>query len=283
VNAKQTLVVTGITGTLGAALGRHYVERGWRVVGVSRRDGAPDETCSERIRNAQTSAADARALLACDPDVVILNAGQIETEIGEGGLPLEGQLESITRINYLFPALVCLAAGRSGRPRRLDVVAIGSIADGAPSPFGPVYHASKIALHHFVSATAPIAASRSPGVRLRLLRPGVIAGPLSWAPVNRLNERGRRIRARRCQAAPPAAQVAARVARWIDGDAWIGTLDEPLGFKLLRWGFAVSPRLFQRMQALAWRRASRFTAPGPEDRERAGDEGVRAGLEELGR
>jgi NAD(P)-dependent dehydrogenase (short-subunit alcohol dehydrogenase family) len=260
----KTVVITGISGTLGSALGRHYLSRGWRVIGVSRRDELEADCCTELRTNAQHDEADALALLEGEPDVVILNAGQIEDEIGEGGLPLESRLDSITRINYLFPAFVCLAAARSRPQRRLDVVGIGSIADGSPSPFGPVYHASKIALHHFVTSVAPIAEGVSPRVRLRLFRPGVIKGPLSWAPVNRLNERGRRLRARRCEGAPPADTVAERIARWIDGDAWVGTMDEPISFKLLKWTFALAPGRFQRLQAMAWRRANRFTGPAVE-------------------
>jgi len=39
-SSKKTVVVTGITGTLGQALGRADRARGWRVSGVARRVGA---------------------------------------------------------------------------------------------------------------------------------------------------------------------------------------------------------------------------------------------------
>ena len=255
----KTVLVTGASGTLGAALARVYDARGWEVVGVSRQADAKQDSCARVVRNDQQTAEDARALIAEDPDVVILNAGQIEDEVGDHGLPLAERTESIYRINAVFPSLVALAACEGPRERPLDVVAIGSIADGSPSSFGPVYHASKIALHYFYTGVGPIANEANPRVRLRLYRPGAIRGPLSWAPVVRLNERGRKIRAKRCESAPEAGEVAAAIADWIDGDGWVGTWDEPLSFRLLRVLFAIAPNAYYRLQRLGWRKGSRFT------------------------
>jgi NAD(P)-dependent dehydrogenase (short-subunit alcohol dehydrogenase family) len=262
----KTVVITGISGTLGSALGRAYLERGSRVVGVTRQEGLVGSHCSELLTSPQRDAEAARALLRRRPDLLILNAGQIEKKVGLGGLPLVESFESLNRINYVFPSLVALIATEEVRDHDLQIVAIGSIADGSPSPFGPVYHSSKIALHYFFSSVAPIVAHANPRVRLRLFRPGVIKGPLSWAPVNRLNERGRRIRAKRCEGAPEADVVAARIIRWIERGGGIGTNDEPPSFKLLKYAFALSPGLYCRLQAWAWRRGSRFVTasqPGP--------------------
>ncbi|EGJ32279.1 MULTISPECIES: hypothetical protein [Moorena] len=96
----------------------------------------------------QQTLEDAQRWLEYDPDVIILNAGQIETEVGDGGVPLVEIVESMNRVNYSWPALVALEAAKLKRERPLDVVAIGSIADGSPSCFGPVYHSGKIALHY---------------------------------------------------------------------------------------------------------------------------------------
>lgn len=257
----RRVVVTGIGGTLGRALGALYRSRGAEVVGVSHRADAEAIACDRIQHSAQETLDDARALFESDPDVVILNAGRIETEVGEAGRPLAGATEAIHRLNAVFPALVALAAAERTRSRRLDVVAIGSIADGSPSCFGPVYHASKAALHHFVVGTAPILHAADPHLRVRLYRPGVIRGPLSWAPVLRLNDRGRRIRARRCEGAPPADRVATRIADWIEGDAWVGSDPEPLSFRALGLLFGLAPNTYARLQHAAWRRGSRF---GPE-------------------
>lgn len=257
----KTVVITGVTGTLGRALAAHYAARGWEVIGVTRDPGAKLEECSRVVVCAQRNEADAETLVALAPDVLILCAGAIETELGRGGLPLADSTRALYEINAVFPSLVALAAaardGTSVRP--LDVVAIGSIADGMPSAFGPVYHASKIALHYFYQGVAPIAATAGGRVRLRVYRPGVIRGPLAWAPMLRLGERGRRLRERRCAAAPDASRVAERIARWIAGDRWIGSSDEPLSFRALGLLFTLAPNLYARLQHLGWRKGSRYS------------------------
>jgi len=255
---KRTVVITGISGTLGSALGREYLRRGWHVVGVSRKDDVSGDFLSELCTNPQQSAEDAQTLLSHNPDLIILNAGQIETEISDAGVPLTEMTESITQVNYLFPAILSLEASREERNSRLDIIAIGSIADGSPSCFGPVYHASKIAIHYFFSGVGPIVHNANHNIRMRLYRPGAIKGPLSWAPVNRLNEKGYKIRAKRCEAAPEAHVVARRIARWIDGDDWVGTYEEPITFKMFKWLFALAPNTFYRLQLLGWKKGSKF-------------------------
>lgn len=256
----KRVLITGISGTLGAALGRHYQDLGWEVIGVSRRDSIEARAaCTRLVANPQHDLADARKLLAEDPDLVILSAAQIETAVGDGGLPLPEQTLDIYQINAIFPSLFALAAAERPRDRRLDVVAIGSIADGMPSSFGPVYHASKIALHHFFTGTAPIVHGRDPLLRLRLYRPGVIRGPLSWAPALRLGERGISLRRRRCEGAPTAERVARAIARWIESDRWVGTWGKPLSFRALEMLFTLAPDVYARLQQLGWRKGSRFS------------------------
>lgn len=255
---RRRVVITGVTGTLGEALARVYRGRGFEVVGVSHREGTAANGRDRIVVCAQASEADADQLLALDPDVLILNAARIETEVGPRGLPLADATREIFALNAVFPSLVCARAGARGASRRLDIVAIGSIADGSPSCFGPVYHASKTALHSFVTGAGPIVHAAQPNVRVRLYRPGVIRGPLSWAPVLRLNDRGRAIRARRCEGAPEASQIAERIARFIEGDAWIGSERAPLSFRALQLFHALAPDLYYRLQRIGWQRGSRF-------------------------
>ncbi len=254
----MTVVITGAAGTLGAALCAHYAARGDLVIGVSRRAGVEVAGCERVLANGQESLGDAHALLDEAPTRIVLNAGQIEREVGPGGTPLIDQCEDILRINTLFP-MRCMTAALARPPKGpLDLVVVGSIADGAPSPFGPIYHASKVATHYLFSGVAPIAADAAPGLRLRVYRPGAIRGPLAWAPTLRLDERGTRIRARRCERAPAAETVAAHFARWADGDDPVGTYDEPVSFRLLKLLFAVSPGLHQRVQRFGWSRVNRY-------------------------
>ena len=254
----KTIVITGISGILGSALGRYYIQQGWKVIGVSRNSKLKGDYFTELCVNRQESVDDARTLFSYEPNLIILCSGQIETEIGEKGLPLQEQLDSITRINYIFPSTVGLQASYLKPKNPLEVVAIGSIADGSPSCFGPVYHASKIALHYFYSGVGPIACYANPAVRLRLYRPGAIKGPLAWAPVNRLNEKGYKIRAKRVNGAPEGDQVARKIAKWIEKEAWVGTYKEPFTFKIFKYIFVLVPNFFYKLQSFGWRKGSKF-------------------------
>jgi NAD(P)-dependent dehydrogenase (short-subunit alcohol dehydrogenase family) len=256
------VIITGITGTLGSALGKLYLEQGWEVFGVTRKNVESLPACSHVVTNNQAGIDDARALLEIDPDLVFLNAGAIEKEIGEMGEPLSEVTQSITTINYTFPAIFALEAAKTAR-KPLDIIGIGSIADGSPSAFGPVYHASKVALHYFVQGTGPILGYANPNIRLRLYRPGAIHGPLSWAPVNRLNEKGHKIRAKRCDSAPSAEKVARHVEKFQRSNKWVTHYDEPISFKFLKFFYALAPNLYCRMQHWVWRRASKFQRSEP--------------------
>jgi NAD(P)-dependent dehydrogenase (short-subunit alcohol dehydrogenase family) len=256
----KKVIITGITGTLGSALGDLYRRRGWEVYGVTRQPIEAHTACSHVVTNRQTTIDDARSLLEIGPDLVYLNAGAIEKEIGDMGEPLPEVTQSITTINYTFPAVFALEAAKAAR-KPLDIIAIGSIADGSPSAFGPVYHASKVALHYFVQGTSPILGYSNPNIKLRLYRPGAIHGPLSWAPVNRLNAKGHEVRARRCHNAPPAGKVALHIEKFQQSRKWVANYDEPLSFKLLKFFYALAPNQYCRMQHWAWRRASKFKRP----------------------
>jgi len=256
-SSRPTVLITGITGTLGQALGKWYMDRDWTVIGVTRQTIDSLEACSRIVSNPQITAEDARTLAELAPDLVYLNAGAIETDIGPGGEPLTEALYTLTTVNYTFPAAFALEAAKSAK-KPMDIICIGSIADGSPSCFGPLYHASKIALHYFVQGTAPILKHAHPHVTLRLYRPGAIFGPLSWAPVNRLNRRGHKIRAKRCENAPRADEVAAHIDAFRQSRRGIRKYDEPVSFRFLKLLFALAPDLYYRLQHFAWRKTNRF-------------------------
>ncbi|ERT06815.1 short chain dehydrogenase family protein [Lyngbya aestuarii BL J] len=260
---KKTVVITGISGTLGSALGKAYMQQGCHVVGVTRQPDLQGEGYNELCVSPQETLEDAQKLFSYNPDVVILNAGQIETEVGEGGVPLVELVESMNRVNYTWPAIVAVEAAKQKRDQLLDVIAIGSIADGSPSCFGPVYHSGKIALHYYWSGVGPIVYYASDKmIRLRFYRPGVIAGPLAWAPVNRLNEKAYKIRENRVNSAPSADHVAGKIVNWIENSKqWVGTYEEPFSFKIFKYLFALFPNQFYRLQLLGWPRGSKFIKP----------------------
>ncbi len=253
----KRVIITGASGTLGNALAHYYQNNGYEVIGISRFAGQLSH-CQRCLVNQQRSLEDADELLKHEPDLIILTAGQIETELGDQGLPLTNSFHQLNQINYEFPSLLALNAANRALRKSLDIIIIGSIADGSPSCFGPLYHASKAAAHFFATGTGPIAHHKNPMLRLRLYRPGVIKGPLSWSPTLRLNKKAFRIRARRCEAAPDARIVAKRIALWIDGHQWIGSDPVPLSFRFLAILFVLAPNLYYKLQLWAWRRACRW-------------------------
>lgn len=275
----RRVAITGISGTLGQALGRLYREKGWHVIGVSRRAelAGRGDVYDTLHTSPQTSLEDARALLAVDAQLIILNAGQIETEIGEAGMPLLEQAEAMHLVNVHFPTMLALESANHAGPEPLDVVAIGSIADGSPSCFGPLYHATKISLNYVVTGVGPIVNRKNPRVRLRLYRPGVIYSPpppeleqgvtsgkglgLSWSPLLRLNERATRIRVKRCKRAPKPETIAKRVWRFCEGNKWISSDPEPISFKFLKYAHSFFPNSFYKLQTWAWGKGSRFAEP----------------------
>ena len=260
----KRVIITGISGTLGKALGEEYLREGWHVIGVSRKKDfeGKGKSFSELHTSPQASVEDAARLLDLNSDLLILNAGQIETAIGEEGLPLTEMVESMNRVNYTWPAVVATEAGNRPWDHPLEIIAIGSIADGAPSPFGPVYHAGKIAIHYFWLGVGPILYYSSKGkVKMRLYRPGAIKGPLAWAPVNRLNEKGYKIRKKRVDGAPEADRVAKDIIKWIEkGKGWVGTWDEPFTFRIFKHLHSFFPNLSYKVQMLGWRKASKWGA-----------------------
>jgi len=256
----RKVLITGVTGTLGQALAKKYRDEGYKVIGVTRHAQSRPLYCDIVLVNAQSTYADAVELWAQDADMMILNAGQIETDTDIGGMPLSNIATQVNQVNYLFPTEVILAGSRSAAKRRVDVIVIGSIADGSPSCFGPIYHASKAAAHQIVTAVGPILHSLNDNIRVRLYRPGVIYGPLSWAPVLRMNENAYKIRAARCRKAPDASVVAERIYNFGISNTWIGSDRSPISFHILKLFFAICPDLYYKLQIWVWRKGGRFVS-----------------------
>lgn len=57
----KKVLITGISGTLGSALGRLYMKRGWHVCGVTRQQLQDHRACQYVITNAQETVDDALA------------------------------------------------------------------------------------------------------------------------------------------------------------------------------------------------------------------------------
>jgi len=258
----QKVIITGISGVLGKALAKKYKSLGCHVIGVTRRTDFSDPNVDDIIVSEQRSIEDAQTILSHKPDILFLNAGQIEKEIGPAGEPLTETSASMNIVNYLWPCDVTMVACQQQWEKPIEIIAIGSIADCCPSSFGPVYHAGKIAIHYFWTGTGPIIWFGSKQkIKMRLYRPGAIQSDLAWAPANRHspNGKGIKMRKKRVDGAPDGDRVAERIHKWsLKKNAWVGTYDEPLSFKALKVLFSLFPNLFYRIQLLGWKKESKF-------------------------
>ncbi len=167
----QVAVVSGASSGIGAELVRELRARGWRTVGLSRRESTADEhePCDVADRGA-TEAVAAR-VLARHPriDLLVCNAGIR----GGGGFltaPLD-RIEATVRTNYLGAVWTVLAflPGLGAGSHVVNVVSVAGTVAGGP------YSASKHAQLAFSRSLAVELAPR--GVAVHTVNPGFVETP----------------------------------------------------------------------------------------------------------
>lgn len=186
----SSVLITGASSGLGAALARHYAGAG-KTLFLHGRDAdrldAIARTC--RIKGAKvfTAALDVRDrtaiktwVLECDDvtplDLVIANAG-ISAGTGVDGETSE-QAEAIFdtnmtgALNTLHPALSRMAQRQSGQ-----IALISSLSSYSGWPGAPAYSASKAALRFYAEALNAVWAGRN--IHICAVSPGFIRTPLT--------------------------------------------------------------------------------------------------------
>lgn len=187
-----TILITGASSGIGAALARRYAAPGIQLI-LWGRDPSRLETTAQDCRNSgatvETAAFD---LMALDDvvarlqetderqplDLAIFNAGLggslRASEIAQDRLAAE----RMAMVNFTMPVIGAnLLADRMARRRRGRIALIGSVADTYPLPMAPVYVATKAGLGLFADALdlrlAPY------GVGVSLIVPGFVDTPMS--------------------------------------------------------------------------------------------------------
>jgi short-subunit dehydrogenase len=191
----RSVLVTGASSGIGAAVAVEAAQRGARVGLVARRKAelaAVLERCREHSPQSAMWTCDlAGPQLESLIDDLHSQFGPVDVLVNNAGIPKRrhttrltvAEVESVMRINYLAPVALTLAL----LPEMLErgdgrVVNVASVAAVLSSPSEAAYNASKAALSVW-SETAAVDLDGT-GVRVHVVHPGVVDTPLFDLPDN---------------------------------------------------------------------------------------------------
>jgi NAD(P)-dependent dehydrogenase (short-subunit alcohol dehydrogenase family) len=177
---QPSIIVTGASSGIGAAIAKRFAAGGWRVFATMRRP--PADAGRDCLALDVTDDASAKACVA----EVLARSGRIDALVNNAGITLMGAAEetSMAEAERLFATnffgvhrmsaavLPAMRAQQQGR-----IVTIGSIAGFLPKPFEAFYSAAKHALEGYVESLDHEV--RSLGVRAVLIEPGFVQSSLA--------------------------------------------------------------------------------------------------------
>lgn len=182
---SPTIIVTGASSGIGAAIAERFATGGWRVFATMRRpplNAGAANAATDRLALDVTDDESAKACIA----EVLARSGRIDALVNNAGITLMGAAEETTmaEAERLFATnffgvhrmsaavLPTMRAQRQGR-----IVTIGSIAGFLPKPFEAFYSAAKHALEGYVESLDHEV--RELGVRALLTLPGFVQSNLA--------------------------------------------------------------------------------------------------------
>jgi short-subunit dehydrogenase len=187
--ADRTILITGASSGIGAALARAYAGPGVSLILWGRDQARLGETAAAAHAKGAQCATDAfdirdldgqlaRLKALSNLDIAIFNAG-----LG-GSVPPDRIAEDPARarataeVNFVAPVTgASFVAGEMAKRGRGRIVLIGSIAESYPLPMAPTYAATKAGLRLFAEALG--LRLRNFGVTVTLVSPGFIDTPMS--------------------------------------------------------------------------------------------------------
>ena len=185
----KTILITGASSGIGAALARAYARDGMTLLLWGRDDARlQDVAAACRARGAVVTtqvfdlgdAAGFAALLAVLPplDIAIFNAGLGGSAPADVFAETPHAAQALAEVNFTAPVVGAnaVAAGMAAR-RAGHIVLVGSITESFPLPMAPTYAATKAGLKMFAEAFG-IRMARH-GVKVSLVSPGFIDTPMS--------------------------------------------------------------------------------------------------------
>jgi len=180
-NNPKTILITGCSSGIGAALAQEFHKRGHRVIATARRLESLQALQSQGVRtlalDVNDGASIANAMAAVEKeaghlDILINNAGY-----GQFGAIMDAQPEDLRQqfeTNVVAPVALARAALPLLRKSGAGLIAnMGSISGIVTTPFSGVYCASKAALHALSDAMRLELAAL--GVQVVTVQPGGVA------------------------------------------------------------------------------------------------------------
>jgi short-subunit dehydrogenase len=189
---KETILITGASSGIGAALAQAYAKDGatlllWGrdevrltdIAGECRARGATVMIRSFDLRDAAGLAAQLAAVDKETPiDLAIFNAGLGGTAPADAFAEAPEAAQAIAEVNFVAPIVganvMADAMARRGAGR---IVLVGSIVESYPLPMAPTYAATKAGLRLFAESLGLRLAKH--GVTVTLVSPGFVDTPMS--------------------------------------------------------------------------------------------------------
>jgi len=190
--ASKTVLITGASSGIGAALARAHAQAGATLLLWGRDDQRLDQTAAQcralgavaltqsfDLRDVQDFVARLAAADAATPiDLAIFNAGLGGTVAKEDFAETPRTAQAIAEVNFVAPVAGASAlAGAMAARGRGQIVLVGSISESYPLPMAPTYAASKAGLRLFAEALG--LRMKRFGVTVSLVSPGFIDTPMS--------------------------------------------------------------------------------------------------------
>jgi len=190
--ARSTVLITGCSSGIGAALAAEFHERGHQVYATARRQ---ESLAPLAARGVRTLALDVTnpASIACAAAAVRQEAGRLDMLVNNAGYALFGavmdlcaeELRQQFDTNVIAPVQVARAFLPLMLPqRRGRIVNVGSVSGVLTTPFAGAYCASKAALHAVSDAMrlelAPF------GIEVITIQPGAVTSGLGQTGTNHL-------------------------------------------------------------------------------------------------
>jgi short-subunit dehydrogenase len=190
--APKTILITGASSGIGAALARVYARAGVTILLWGRDEARLNRTAAEcRALGAAAAiqafdlsdvAGFAAKLAAADAatpiDLAIFNAGLGGTVPKDAFAEAPQTAQAIAEVNFVAPVVGAnVIADAMARRGAGQIVLVGSISESFPLPMAPTYAASKAGLRMFAESLGMRLACH--GVKVSLVSPGFIDTPMS--------------------------------------------------------------------------------------------------------